>query len=577
MPKVYDFQGWATRSGIRCSDGLTIMPSAFAHNNGKKVPIIWNHDHGDPTNILGYGILEHRDGGVWVKGIFNDTDKGQIAKELTQSGDIDSLSIFAAQLQKVGKQVADGDIKEVSLVVAGANPEAKIETVLSHSEDGTEDAYIRFISEDNRLLVSNTLSHSEDEEDEYEEESTMDLEQILGTLNEEQQEAVAFLLDQVISDEEDDDDDYDHDEEYEEYDEEEDEDMKHSYFSGGNMGDTLMHSEDVMMAIIDGPRLGKMSESFIAHGITGLEVLFPDAVDALNGPVLKSREMTWVQHVMSHTHHSPFARIKTVVADITADEARAKGYIKGHLKKEEVFSMLKRSTSPTTVYKKQKMDRDDVIDITGYDVLLFLKAEMRIMLDEELARAFLIGDGRLVDDEDKIKEDCIRPIWKDADLYTVRVVSAAAPTDRGEKRAKEFIDAAIRSRKLYKGSGSPTAYITEDVLTECLLIKDSTGRDIYDDVEKLAKKLRVSEIVTVPVMEGLTRKIDTKTFELLGLIVNLTDYHVGTDKGGEVNLFDDFDIDYNQQKYLIETRCSGALVRPFAALAIEQEVTVAQG
>ena len=575
MSKEYDFQGWATRSNIRCSDGLTIMPDAFKHNTGKKVPIIWNHDHGDPTNVLGYGILEHKNGGVWVKGVFNDTEKGQTAKELTQSGDIDSLSIFAAQLRKVGQQVADGDIKEVSLVLAGANPEAKIETVLSHSDDGTEDAYIHFIGEDNRLIIPSILRHSDEEEDE--EEESMGLEEILGTLNEEQQEAVAFLLEQVVAEPEEDDDDYDDDDEYDYDDEEDYEDMKHSYFSGDNMGETLMHSEEIMLAIDDGKRIGKMSESFLAHGITNLEVMFPDAMDALNGPVVKSREMTWVQHVMSHTHHSPFARIKTVVADITADEARAKGYIKGHLKKEEVFSMLKRTTSPTTVYKKQKMDRDDVIDITGYDVLMFLKAEMRVMLDEELARAFLVGDGRLVDNEDKIKEDCIRPIWKDADLYTVKVKTAAAPTDRGEKRAKEFIDAVIRSRKLYKGSGSPTGYITEDVLTECLLIKDTTGRDIYDDVDKLAKKLRVSELVTVPVMEGLTRVQDTKTYELLGLIVNLTDYNVGTDKGGEVNFFDDFDIDYNAQKYLIETRCSGALVRPFAALAVEQEVTVAQG
>ena len=575
MPKNYDFQGWATRSNVRCSDGLTIMPDAFKHNTGKKVPIIWNHDHGDPTNVLGYGILEHKNGGVWVKGVFNDTEKGQTAKELTQSGDIDSLSIFAAQLRKIGQNVADGDIKEVSLVLAGANPEAKIETVLSHSDDGTEDAYIHFIGEDNRLIIPSILRHSDEEEDE--EEESMGLEEILGTLNEEQQEAVAFLLEQVVAEPEEDDDDYDIDDDYTDEDEEDYEDMKHSYFSGDNMGETLMHSEEIMLAIADGKRIGKMSESFLAHGITNLEVMFPDAMDALNGPVVKSREMTWVQHVMSHTHHSPFARIKTVVADITADEARAKGYIKGHLKKEEVFSMLKRTTSPTTVYKKQKMDRDDVIDITGYDVLMFLKAEMRVMLDEELARAFLVGDGRLVDNEDKIKEDCIRPIWKDADLYTVKVKTAAAPTDRGEKRAKEFIDAVIRSRKLYKGSGSPTGYITEDVLTECLLIKDTTGRDIYDDVDKLAKKLRVSELVTVPVMEGLTRVQDTKTYELLGLIVNLTDYNVGTDKGGEVNFFDDFDIDYNAQKYLIETRCSGALVRPFAALAVEQEVTVAQG
>ncbi len=578
MPKNYDFQGWATRSNVRCSDGLTIMPDAFKHNTGKKVPIIWNHDHGDPTNVLGYGILEHRQGGVWVKGMFNDTEKGQTAKELTQSGDIDSLSIFAAQLRKVGQQVADGDIKEVSLVLAGANPEAKIETVLSHNDNGTEDAYIRFISEDNKLIIPSILRHSdeEDEEEEEEEEESMGLDEILGTLNEEQQEAVAFLLEQVAERSEDIDDDYIDDDDDNNYEEDYD-DMKHSYFSGDNMGETLMHSEEIMLAIADGKRIGKMSESFLAHGITNLEVMFPDAMDALNGPVVKSREMTWVQHVMSHTHHSPFARIKTVVADITADEARAKGYIKGHLKKEEVFSMLKRTTSPTTVYKKQKMDRDDVIDITGYDVLMFLKAEMRVMLDEELARAFLVGDGRLVDNEDKIKEDCIRPVWKDVDLYTVKVKTAAAPTDRGEKRAKEFIDAVIRSRKLYKGSGSPTGYITEDVLTECLLIKDSTGRDIYDDVDKLAKKLRVSELITVPVMEGLTRIQDTKTYELLGLIVNLTDYNVGTDKGGEVNFFDDFDIDYNAQKYLIETRCSGALVRPFAALAVEQEVTVAQG
>ena len=566
----YDFQGWATKNNVVCSDGLTIMPDAFKHNNGKKVPIIWNHDHTDPTNVLGHGILENRPEGMWIYGSFNDTEKGQIAKELSQSGDLDSLSIFASQLRKIGPRVANGDIKEVSLVLAGANPEAKIETVLRHSDDGTEDAYIRFIDEDNKLIIQ----HS-DEDEYYEEEEDMasDLDEIIDGMTDEQQEAVAFLLGQAIGIDDDDDD----DEEYEDDYEEDDEDMKHNYFQGDNMGDVLMHSDTIMAAISDGRRFGSMREAFIAHGITNLEVMFPDAMDALNGPVLKSREMSWVQNVMSNTHHSPFARIKTVVADITEEEARAKGYIKGTLKKEEVFSMLKRTTVPTTVYKKQKMDRDDVIDITGYDVLMFLKAEMRVMLDEELARAFLVGDGRLVDAEDKIKEDCIRPIWKDADLYSVKVKIEAPVTARGDDRAKAFIRAIVKNRKQYKGSGSPTGYFPEGIITDCLLLTDTTGRDLYEDVEKLARKLRLKEIVSVPIMDGMTRVAEGKTLELLGEIVNLTDYNVGTDKGGEVNMFDDFDIDYNQQKYLIETRCSGALVRPNAALIVEQDITVAQG
>ena len=572
----YDFQGWATKNNVVCSDGLTIMPDAFKHNNGKKVPIIWNHDHTDPTNVLGHGILENRPEGMWIYGSFNDTEKGQIAKELSQSGDLDSLSIFASQLRKIGPRVANGDIKEVSLVLAGANPEAKIETVLRHSDDGTEDAYIRFIDEDNKLIIQ----HSDEDEDEYyeeEEDMASDLDEIIDGMTDEQQEAVAFLLGQAIGIDDDDDDDDDDYEEYEDDYEEDDEDMKHNYFQGDNMGDVLMHSDTIMAAISDGRRFGSMREAFIAHGITNLEVMFPDAMDALNGPVLKSREMSWVQNVMSNTHHSPFARIKTVVADITEEEARAKGYIKGTLKKEEVFSMLKRTTVPTTVYKKQKMDRDDVIDITGYDVLMFLKAEMRVMLDEELARAFLVGDGRLVDAEDKIKEDCIRPIWKDADLYSVKVKIEAPVTARGDDRAKAFIRAIVKNRKQYKGSGSPTGYFPEGIITDCLLLTDTTGRDLYEDVEKLARKLRLKEIVSVPIMDGMTRVAEGKTLELLGEIVNLTDYNVGTDKGGEVNMFDDFDIDYNQQKYLIETRCSGALVRPNAALIVEQDITVAEG
>ena len=451
--------------------------------------------------------------------------------------------------------------------------------MLRHSDDGTEDAYIRFIDEDNKLIIQ----HS-DEDEYYEEEEDMpsDLDKIIDGMTDEQQEAVAFLLGQAIGiDDDDDDDDNDYDDnDYEEDEddyEEDDEDMKHNYFQGDNMGDVLMHSDTIMAAISDGRRFGSMREAFIAHGITNLEVMFPDAMDALNGPVLKSREMSWVQNVMSNTHHSPFARIKTVVADITEEEARAKGYIKGTLKKEEVFSMLKRTTVPTTVYKKQKMDRDDVIDITGYDVLMFLKAEMRVMLDEELARAFLVGDGRLVDAEDKIKEDCIRPIWKDADLYSVKVKIEAPVTARGDDRAKAFIRAIVKNRKQYKGSGSPTGYFPEGIITDCLLLTDTTGRDLYEDVEKLARKLRLKEIVSVPIMDGMTRVAEGKTLELLGEIVNLTDYNVGTDKGGEVNMFDDFDIDYNQQKYLIETRCSGALVRPNAALIVEQDITVAQG
>lgn len=567
----YDFQGWATKNNVQCLDGRTILQDAFKDNDGKKVPIIWNHDRSAPENVLGHGFLENRPEGVWVYGMFNQSEKGCIARDLTHSGDLDSLSIFASILQKDGPRVQKGDIKEVSLVLAGANPEAKIETVIQHSDGGPEEAYIRFISADTKLIMDcDQIVHSAESKEDSQMAAAKEatLEEIVDSMSDEQRDALVYLVAQAMEEPEDDN----------ENEDEEEDDMKHNFYEGNNNtgNEYLSHAAEYLAAANDAKRFGSMREAFIEHGITNIDIMFPDAMDVM-GPQLVSRDMTWVDNVMTKTHHTPFSRIKTVVADITEAEARAKGYIKGHLKKEEVFALLKRSTGPTTVYKKQKLERDDVIDIKDFDIIVFLKAEMRLMLNEEIARAFLVGDGRLADSEDKIKEDCIRPIYKDADLYSVKVRLEAPLTAVGDDRAKAFIKAITKARKLYKGSGSPTGYFPEDIITDCLLLTDTTGRDIYDSIDKLTTKLRLKEIVPVPVMDGLTRIDATKTYELLGIIVNLTDYNVGTDKGGEVNMFDDFDIDYNANKYLIESRCSGALVKPMSALVIEMEVTPAQG
>ena len=575
MGKTFDCCGWATRNDLKCSDGRVIRKDAFKNNDGQKVPLVWNHQHTDPNEVLGHALLENRDEGVYTYCKFNDTESGKTAKLLVQHGDVNAFSIYANQLQQQGPNVMHGNIREVSLVLAGANPGAFIESVLKHGEESDEEAIV-FTGE------KITLAHS-DEEPEKTEDKKMDNKEektigdVFNTLNDEQKNAVYAIVGQALEHNTDDNED----------DNEEDTTMKHNLFDNEtqqNDENTLSH--DAMQTIIgDAKRYGSMKESFLAHsteieyapnsgnyGINTPDFLFPEARTLNNPPEFIKREMGWVQKVMGGVHHTPFSRIKSMFADITEDDARAKGYIKGKLKKEEVFGLLKRTTTPTTIYKKQKMDRDDVIDITDFDVIAWLKSEMRMMLDEEIARAILIGDGRSSSSDDKINEMNIRPIWKDDDLFTIKSTIEVDLAATADQKAKAFIRACIKSRKNYKGSGTPTLYTTEDVLTDCLLLEDLNGRIIYDTEEKLRTALRVSSIVTVPVMEGLKRDDgEGNDLDLMGIIVNLSDYNVGADKGGAINMFDDFDIDYNQQKYLIETRCSGALIKPFSAIALEMK------
>lgn len=570
METSFDFCGWATRNDLKCSDGRVIRKDAFKHNDGQKVPLVWNHQHNSQDEVLGHAILENREEGVYAYCSFNDSDSGKTAKILVQHGDIDALSIYANQLQQQGPNVMHGNIREVSLVLAGANPGAFIESVLKHDEESDEECIIYTGENIDLAHADKEPEKKEDEKVDNKEDKTIG--EVFETLTEEQKTAVYAMLGQALKhgDEKEDPETNNNDEE--------DNTMKHNLFDDETKKDENVLSHDAMETIIaDGKRYGSLKESFLAHaqeyGIENIDYLFPEAKSLNTPPDFIKREMGWVQKVMSGTHHTPFSRIKSMFADITEDDARAKGYIKGKLKKEEVFSLLKRTTTPTTIYKKQKLDRDDVIDITDFDVVAWLKSEMRMMLDEEIARAILVGDGRLASSDDKINESNIRPIWKDEDLYNIKStieVDAAATTDQ---KAKAFIRACIKSRKNYKGSGDPTLYTTEDVVTDCLLLEDMNGRVIYDTMEKLRTALRVKEIVTVPVMEGLTRTNDaSETLSLMGIIVNLADYNVGADKGGAINMFDDFDIDYNQQKYLIETRCSGALIKPFSAISLEMKV-----
>ena len=562
----FDFSGWATKANIRCSDGLTIMKDAFKHNDGKVVPLVWNHDHNDPFNVLGHAMLENRDDGVYAYCTFNeDTEQGRNAKSLVEHGDVVSLSIFANKLKKQGDNVVHGEIREVSLVLAGANPGATIESVIRHGEESDEDAII-YMNE------GITLNHAEEKAEEKEdtkmaeEKKDKTIAEVFDTLNEEQKTAVYAIISQVMNDSGEEDDN----------EEEEKPEMKHNVFDSETKNEETL-SHDAMTTIInDGKRYGSLKESFLAHadeyGIKTIDYLFPEATNLNPTPEFIKREMGWVSTVMNGVHHTPFSRIKSMFADITEDEARAKGYIKGKLKKEEVFSLLKRTTNPTTIYKKQKLDRDDVVDITDFDVIAWLKSEMRMMLDEEIARAILVGDGRLPSSDDKINEDCIRPIWKDADLYTIkRTMTVASAADKDI--ASDFIDEVVRGMADYKGSGSPICFMTEALLTECLLLKDKNGIRIYKDVNEIATAMRVSRIITVPVMEGLTRTSGSDTLTLKAIVVNLNDYNVGADKGGSINMFDDFDIDYNQQKYLIETRCSGALTKPHSAIVLETKVS----
>ena len=577
MKMKYDFSGWATKNGLRCSDGRTIMKDAFLHNDGQTVPLVWNHQHNDHMNILGHALLENRQEGVYAYCVFNETESGQNAKQLVEHGDVSALSIYANQLKQQGGNVLHGAIKEVSLVLAGANPGAFIDSIIRHGEESTEECIIFTGDEIELYHAEETLNHKEEEIKMADEtknpagESEETVADVFETLNEKQKTVVYALIGQALEEAE-----AGGEIQQSEIDEIKGDlaFMKHNLFDGDTTGPDVLSHADMTAIITDAKRYGSLKEAVLAHGITDIDFLFPDAKTLDGTPSFIQRDMGWVSDVMNKTHHTPFSRIKSIFANITEDDARAKGYITGALKKEEVFSLLKRTTSPTTIYKKQKLDRDDVVDITDFDVVAWLKGEMRMMLDEEIARAVLVGDGRLNSSDDKINEANIRPIWKDDDLYTIKQAVSVAAAATADQTAKAFIRAAIKSRKLYKGSGNPVLYTTEDVLTDCLLMEDTTGRVIYETQEKLATALRVSKIITVPVMDNLTRvDSDTKTRTLMGIIVNLSDYNIGADKGGAVNMFDDFDIDYNAQKYLIETRCSGALVTPYSAIALEKLVT----
>lgn len=576
----YDFSGWATKNNIKCSDGRTILKDAFKQHDGQTVPLVWNHQHNESANVLGHAVLENRDEGVYAYCTFNDTEAGKNAKLLVEHGDVTALSIYANQLKQKGSNVMHGTIREVSLVLAGANPGAFIDSVIRHGEFCDDEAVIYTGEELTLQHADDNASDKEDKVDEKDKKgddkvdnNEKTIQDVFDTLNEEQKNVVYALIGQALEGKEMAQSAIEENENNIEEDGGEQE-MKHNVFEGReteNNNDVLSH--DAMETILkDAKRYGSLKESFLAHaenyGIKDIEWLFPDAKNVNMPPDFIKRDDSYVQKVMRGVHHVPFSRIKSMHANITADEARAKGYIKGKRKKEEVFTLLKRTTTPTTIYKKQKLDRDDVVDITDFDVVAWLKMEMRMMLDEEIARAILVGDGRLSDSDDKINETCIRPISTDDDLYCVKapVSVAAAATD--DDVAKAFIKTVIKSRKQYKGSGSPTLFTTEDVITNCLLLEDKNGRVIYDTVDKLATALRVKEIVAVEVMEGAKTKVETVEKPLMAIMVNLVDYYVGADKGGAVNMFDDFDIDYNQQKYLMETRCSGALVKPYSAVAV---------
>lgn len=572
----YDFSGYATKANTKCYDGLTIAPNAFADDNGRKVPVVWNHNHSGPEYVLGHALLQNRRDGVYAYVKMNDTPSGQTALEAVRSGDIDAMSIFANGLKKAGQTVMHGVIRELSLVLAGCNPGALIDEIVAHGADSDGEGGEAFIYTDGGLSLKHGLDPDDnplnEEDDEMAKEGGKTLEEVVDTMNDEQKEALYALvgmakndLDEDDDPEEDDYDEEDDEDDYDDYDEEDD--MKHNVFDNDPEQGVLRHSMDeINAAIADGKSCGSMKDSFIAHGIEDVEWLFPEDHLLDTPPRIIDNDQSWVSKVMSGVHHIPFSRVKSMAADLTEDDARAKGYIKGNFKKEQVFSLLKRSTTPTTVYKKQKMDRDDVADITGFAVIAWLKQEMRVKLNEELARAYLIGDGRLSSSDDKINEGNIRPIYNDDDLFTIKVQVETAAGDDTATKLDKMMTTVLKARKNYKGAGNPTFYTTDDTLTDLLLLKDKIGHRLYKNEAEVAQALRVKEIVTVPQMEGMTGKLGG---EFVGIIVNLADYTVGADKGGSVNMFDDFDIDYNQQKYLIETRCSGAMTTPFGAMAIE--------
>lgn len=586
----YDFSGWATRNDILCSDGRTIKKDAFVKNDGMKVPLVWNHQHNDASNILGHALLQNRPGGVYAYCSFNNNENGQTAKELVRNGDITALSIFATGLkQDPSRNVLHGDIKEVSLVLAGANKGAYIDNVsLQHSdgsyEEVADEAYISFI-EDESISHSEVeyeapakteepvLKHAEEEakgeenvEDKKKAPAGKTVQEIYDTLNDDQKELLNFMVAKALEDAK-------GGEEAEEENEDAEKDMKHNLFDSS----TEMYDENVLShaeikgyaneitqaAVGDIKRYGSLRDSVLAHaeeyGIENLSLLFPDAKNITDSPEFIKRQTEWVAKVMNGTRHTPFSRIRSIFANITEDDARAKGYIKGKLKKEEVFSLLKRVTTPTTIFKKQKFNRDDIIDVTDMDVIAFTKGEMRLMIDEELARAVLVGDGRLASSDDKIGTDHIRPIAADADLFTIKKQLTGADI---AAIAEKFVDEFVIAMDEYRGSGNPTMFIRQDLFTRLMLLKDKDGRRLYKTPAELATVLMVGEVVKMPT------EIMGKS---LAIAVNLNDYTIGADKGGEVSMFEDFDIDYNQQKYLLETRCSGALTKPFSAIAFSEE------
>lgn len=632
--KPFDFEGWATKFDIRCSDGRIIRHGAFSANNGQTVPLVWNHQHDSADNVLGHAVLEEREDGYWARGTFNDTESGQTAKMLVDNGDIKYMSIYANKLKQNGPEVLHGCIREVSLVLAGANPGATIENVLMHGEladdeicmetvfepielyhsdenpddlvednaedttstadesknDGaaeetTDSASSENNAEDTEHNQNNqngdAIQHADKEEPEMADNKEKTIGDVLDTFTEEQRKVVDYLIAMALQENENNNG---------------GSEMKHNAFDSEYTTSPELTHSDFKSIMSNATRNGSFRQAVldycansdtlahavtddegntVEYGIANIDYLFPDAKAILDEPEIITQDMEWVAKVLNGAKHSPFARVKTVHADITMDEARAKGYTKGNLKAEEVFKLLKRTTSPTTVYKKQKLDRDDIVDITDIDTVAFVKREMRLKYDEEIARAALLGDGRTPGTDDKISEDCIRPIYTDNEIYTVRA-TVDYPEDADESdKAKAFIRTCIKSRKDYKGSGRPTLFTTEDMLANCLLIEDGTGRIIYDSIDKLKTALLVRDIVTVPYMENQYREGasgDDNTYGLLGILVNMADYTFGADKGGQLAMFEDFDIDFNQMKYLMETRCSGALTKYHSAVAIEEIV-----
>lgn len=585
----YDCSGWATKANVRCYDGLVIAQDAFKECSGKVVPMVYNHDHSNVDNVIGHCLLENRPGGVYCYAKFNDTDTGKTARQCVESGDLSAFSIFANGLKKVGSTVKHGFIREVSLVLAGCNPGALIDEVVKHSADEDYEGGEAFIYNEDGLSLTHgmdpegnpleDLTHSADsgdavtddkatqEEAKMADEKNMNkeetVEDVFNTLTEKQKNVVYAIIGSVMPSEKDDDG-------------EEDDTVKQNVFDKDTNATVLKHSiEEINNVVKTAKSHGTMKAAFedagmdsdeLAHSIDNIDWLFPEDHLLDTTPRIIDKPDDWVSVVMGAVHHIPFSRFKSMFADLTEEDARAKGYFKGNFKKEEVFGLLRRSTSPTTVYKKQKLDRDDVIEITSFDVVAWLKQEMRLKLNRELALAYLLGDGRLAASEDKIDENCIRPVFNDSDLFTIKVQCKTTGLTNVEDKYKALIKQILRSRKEYRGSGTPTLFTTEDALTEMLLLEDGIGHPLYADEAALARKLRVKNIVTIPEMEG--RK-GAKGGDLVCLIVNLADYTVGADKGGAVSMFDDFDIDFNAQKYLIETRCSGALTTPFSAMAVE--------